>query len=74
MPDAPPLLVQDCVDSSMSQVTASFMHFVYDPDEYQDMLSYEEVARVAAHMTTFALGGIRAALEAAGEDTGAVAA
>ena len=74
MPGASPLLVQDCVDSSMSQVTACFMHFVYDPHEYQDMLSYEEVDRLAAHMTTFALGGIRAVLEAAGEDAAAVAA
>lgn len=64
MPGAPAIMVQDCLDSSLSQLTACFMSFVYDPEEFEDNLSLEELDRMAEHMTVFSLGGVRSVMEA----------
>lgn len=64
MPGAPAILVQDCLDSSLSQLTSCFMGFVYAPHEFEDNLSKDELERMAEHMTVFSLGGISAAMQA----------
>lgn len=56
---ASPLAVQDCVDSCLSQVTAYLLNFVSNPEWFQAMYDGGELQRIAEHMTSFALSGIR---------------
>ena len=61
--------LRDAVDSCLAQVVIYFLGFVSDPGFFSlARASDDEIDRVAAHMTHFALGGLRAMKENGNDD------
>jgi len=61
--------LRDAVDSCLAQVVIYFLGFVSDPGFFSLALASDgEIDRVAAHMTRFALGGLRAMKENDNDD------
>ncbi|WP_461211345.1 TetR/AcrR family transcriptional regulator [Desulfocurvus sp. DL9XJH121] len=69
---APKELIQASVSSCLSQLTTYFVGYVAEFDE-NTLSSVRDIEQVAAHMTVFAMGGVRGILEAAGLDVPAAA-
>lgn len=58
--DCGEVAVKDCVDSALGQVLSYFIGYVFEPDEYIAYRDEAEIARIAKHMSLFALNGIKA--------------